>query len=77
MARDEDGFEVGEVECTKGTGLSLLCKVLESSCTLKEGEDFWVPLSQVHDDSEVYQLGDRGKLIVSNWLADERGWSDK
>ena len=31
----------------------------------------WVPLSQIHDDSEVYEKGHKGKLVVTQWLADK------
>ena len=38
-----------------------------------EGKDKWVPISQIDDDSEVYQKGDTGALIVSEWWAVESG----
>ena len=41
-----------------------------------EGE-VWIPQSQVHDDSDVYDDEDNagpGDLVVSGWLADQRGW---
>jgi len=31
----------------------------------------WVPKSCVHDDSEVYQKGDKGTLIIKNALGDD------
>lgn len=34
----------------------------------KPQEQFWVPKSQIHDDSEVYKDGQTGKLIVSEWF---------
>jgi len=33
----------------------------------------WIPLSQVDDDSEVYQTGDEGVLIISEWIATQKG----
>lgn len=33
----------------------------------------WFPMSQIHDDSEVYELGDTGRLVITEWLAAERG----
>lgn len=39
-----------------------------------EGEDQWIPLSQVHKDSEVTKKGDSGLLIIPLWLAKEKGW---
>lgn len=42
-----------------------------------EGEEHWIPLSQIHDDSEIYdnaKKGDRGKLVIPEWLAKKIGW---
>jgi hypothetical protein len=33
----------------------------------------WIPKSQVHDDSEVYKKDDDGVLIISAWIAGEKG----
>jgi hypothetical protein len=33
------------------------------------GRQFWVPLSQVTDRSEVRRAGDRGRLVVTRWWA--------
>ena len=38
-----------------------------------DGEEFWIPFSQIHDDSEVYEQGDTGQLIISRWLARKKG----
>jgi len=34
----------------------------------------WIPKSQVDDDSEVYKDGDEGTLIVTQWIAEQKGW---
>jgi hypothetical protein len=34
----------------------------------------WVPKSQIDDDSEVYKANTEGVLIVSDWLAKQKGW---
>lgn len=57
------------VECTAvlaESGKALLCVV--------EDEEVWVPKSQIDDDSEVYQKGHSGTLIVSDWFANKQGW---
>jgi len=41
------------------------------------GEKYWVPKSQIHDNSEVWKKGDVGILIVTEWLARKKGWIDK
>lgn len=41
-----------------------------------EGEQVWVPKSQIHDDSEVYSKASGeggGDLVVSTWWAEQRG----
>lgn len=38
----------------------------------------WVPLSLVHDDSEVHgksKVGDKGRLALPEWKAEEMGWA--
>lgn len=35
---------------------------------------FWVPKEAIHYDSEVWENGHEGKLIVAEWLAEKRGW---
>lgn len=37
----------------------------------EEGEK-WIPLSQVHEDSEVFEKGDTGDLIISRWIAQQK-----
>lgn len=74
FGKDDDGFEIDDVEAVRATDDALLCK----SETLREleGEDeVWIPRSQIHDDSEVYEADHVGKLIVSSWLARQRNWS--
>jgi hypothetical protein len=35
----------------------------------------WIPKSQVTDDSEVCETGDEGDLVITDWLAEQRGWA--
>ena len=35
----------------------------------------WIPQGQVHDDSEVWRPGDTGTLVVSAWVAEQKGWT--
>ena len=34
----------------------------------------WIPSSQVHANSEAWEYGDDGELVVNEWLAKQRGW---
>lgn len=41
--------------------------------------EFWVPKSQVHDESEVYDLGHTGTIVMKDWWAEnfdaeKKGW---
>ena len=58
-------YELEDVECIAETGLAILCVI--------EGEEIWIPQSQVSEDSEVYSVGDCGTLIISKWLAKKKG----
>ena len=39
----------------------------------KTGEIVWIPQSQIDDDSEIWKKGDCGKLVISEWIANEKG----
>ena len=57
MPRDDSGSEphaMGEVKVTAETAKALLCVPVK-------GGQYWIPKSVVHDDSEVYKYGDKGK----------------
>lgn len=37
-------------------------------------EPQWVPQQHITDDSEVYRKGDEGKLVVTDYIAEQKGW---
>ena len=39
-------------------------------------EEQWIPKSQIHDDSEVFDAGDNseGTLVVKEWFAKKKEW---
>lgn len=39
-----------------------------------DGEEHWVPQSQIDDASEVYAMGTEGKLVVTTWFARKKEW---
>lgn len=53
---------IPDVTAIRETRLALLVQI--------EGREIWVPQSVIHDDSEVYQLGDEGDLVVERWFAE-------
>lgn len=41
------------------------------------GREHWIPKSQIHDASEVYERNQHGNMIITKWIAKERGlWED-
>ena len=36
-------------------------------------DEFWIPKSQIADDSEVKAEGESGMLKISEWIAGEKG----
>jgi hypothetical protein len=60
--------ELAQVEVeqvVRATGKALL--------VLVEGEEVWIPRSQIQEDSEVQDEGDSGTLVIPMWLAEEKG----
>lgn len=56
---------MGKARCIRATEKAILV-VLEEDAY----RELWVPQSAVHDDSEVYRLGDRGNLVVVRWFGE-------
>jgi hypothetical protein len=54
--------EVDNCVCSTTTGKAILV-----AC---EGEEVWVPTSQIHEDSEVYKPGTEGILVIPQWVAE-------
>ena len=64
---DSDTIYVDAEIVAKG-GRAILCNV--------EGEEFWIPHSEITNDSELdgkSDKGDEGTLAIKRWLAEERG----
>lgn len=58
-------FECDAV-CKRMTDKALLVEI--------EGGEYWIPKSQLHDDSEVYDADDNseGNLVITEWLAKQK-----
>lgn len=69
--RDEDGATFDGVTALRGTERALLCRIPGERAT----RDVWIPRSQITDDSEVFEVGDEGQLVVKSWFADREGLS--
>jgi len=67
--RDEDGEQLwrqGGTECIAETDHAILVR-------LQDGDEQWFPKSVVHDDSEVFEKGQTGEIVVSGWFAEKQG----
>lgn len=77
-AGDAEGYEFGQVEVVTKTDKAILVRAKDND-TIEEGEQVWVPLEQIHEDSEIFEdsnEGEEGFFMTSMWLAKERGWED-
>ena len=60
-----DAVEFEDVHAKAETDKALLCVI--------DGEEHWIPKGQITEDSEVYAKGDDGKLVVTQWIAEQKG----
>jgi hypothetical protein len=68
MLEDNDPYyEVGEAAVVGETSKALRM-VIDGIGKL------WVPKSQIHANSEVYESGHAGTLVVTDWFARKQGW---
>lgn len=59
-------INMGATRCIRATEKAILV-VLGT-------KEAWIPQAAVHDNSEVWRQGDRGKLVVMQWFARKQGW---
>ena len=64
MPKEKVEFE--DVECIADSGLAILVTGLKDWPT-------WVPQSVVDEDSEVWELDQKGTLILHEWWAHKEG----
>jgi hypothetical protein len=57
--------EFADVKCKASTDKACLCDI--------DGEEVWIPLSQIDEDSEVWDYEDEGTLVITRWIAEQRG----
>lgn len=63
----DPGYEYGHVVVGAVTDAAFLI----------EGDEEWVPFSQIMPDSEIGEgcdKGDEGILVVTTWIARKKGW---
>lgn len=65
MGEFKNKVRLDDVKCLKATDAAILVEI--------NGEEHWIPQSQIDDDSEVWKKGDEGRLVISEWLAEKKG----
>lgn len=67
MSEEKPGVTLEQVE--------VLLRGPKAMKVLYEGEELWIPYSQVHNDSEIHEDDrntDYGKLVITQWLAEQK-----
>lgn len=66
MARERRKVEIENCVCINTTALALLVSIGDGPAA---NTDVWIPKSQLHEESEVNDEGDKGTLVVTEWIA--------
>lgn len=61
-------YKIENAKCIKQTSKAILVEAPEFEIPQ------WIPQTQIDEDSEVYKLNTEGDLIISDWLATEKGY---
>lgn len=64
-AFEQDTVTLDEVTSIHATEQAVLCLI--------DSRKVWVPQSVIHDDSEVFEAGQSGKLVIFSWWAVREG----
>jgi len=62
---DDDAVHLKDVYCMGATAKAILCLI--------EGDEVWIPQSQITADSEVWKREQRGTLVITGWIARKKG----
>ena len=62
---NDNKVSIDDTVCTAETEKAILVEI--------EGEEYWMPKSQIDDDSEVYKKGQEGTLVITRWIAEQKG----
>lgn len=60
-----DLVTIEDVEAIAETEGAILCDI--------DGDEIWIPKSQIDESSEVSDDQDVGTLVVSRWIAEKKG----
>ena len=54
-------------------GVTILKETASAVLVDIDGEEVWIPQSQIHADSQIWEEGDEGDLVISDWIAKDKG----
>lgn len=54
-------------------GCRCIAETASALLVVVDGQQHWIPQSQVDDESEVYADKHEGELVVSEWIAVQKG----
>jgi ribosomal protein S1 len=64
-------------EYTKGKSSKIECEVLQLTDNAAlldvDGNDVWIPFSQVEDNGKNLNIGDTGMVYITEWIAEKKG----
>jgi hypothetical protein len=66
-SEDKPDVTISPVEVKAATNKAILI--------VYKDEEYWIPRSQMRDESTVTKKGDKGKLVISAWIAGEKNLS--
>jgi hypothetical protein len=73
MPRESKYFELPyDVECVHETPKAIKLEYLDGG----KVKELWCPKGVIHDDSDVSEMGDEGRLKVFTNFAEENSWDD-
>lgn len=64
MPKEEKVVEFDNISVQKETDNAILVEI--------DGNDVWIPKSQINADSQVNGEGDVGTLVISEWIATKK-----
>ncbi len=69
---DDAGFEFENCEVKRETELAVLILANDPDFD-KDDAGRWVPKSCLHDNSEIWKTGDKGRVVIKGWFAKKEG----
>ena len=66
----DEGYVIGEGTAVQETDQAILFQAVDDA----EGNaQEWYPKSQIHEDSDIHHKDEEGTLVISSWLAEQKG----